>query len=228
VSRICSELIAWGVVARVGQAVQLGARLGELGSRAPLEPGARTCQDSLVELASPHMVDLHTEVRRAVSLSILADTDTMCVARIAGRSDIGRAIDVGERGPAHLTAAGRALLAHGTRADVDRVLGRPLRRLTRYSMVNRDLLLRELQEVERTGIAVIREEMRLGRSSMAVPVFSVRSGTAVAAIAVSSADGRLSGNDERLLRRCGAAVTATLVERNGGAAPSPTSLRRLS
>lgn len=218
VSRICAELVEWGIVARVGQAVSLGPRLSQLGALAPFEAGSAS-HALLSRVAHPIMVDLFVEVRRAVTLSVMAGADTLCIGRVTGTAHEAASIRVGDRGPAHLTAAGRAMLAYGSDADVNRVLGRPLRRLTRYSMVNRELLVRELRDIRESGIATIHEEMRLGRSSMAVPVFSPASGAAVAAIAVSRPEGDQTSADERALRRCGAAVNAALRRVSGAGDP---------
>ena len=63
------------------------------------------------------------------------------------------------------------LLAHAPRQLLDQVLAGGLKRHTPHTISTPGKLARELAEVRRTGIALSREEMTLGRLSVASPVF---------------------------------------------------------
>src|SRR5690242_6374036 len=72
--------------------------------------------DRLIQVAGPHLVDLHEETRHAVNLSRLVETDVIYVVRIPARRARLLSPIVGERVPAFCTASGRAILS-GRSAD---------------------------------------------------------------------------------------------------------------
>ena len=78
---------------------------------------------------------------------------------------------------------GKVLLAYASRADREEVLATPLKRFTPYTIVAPGLLRQALREVRRTGVAYAREEMTVGRTSIAVPVID-RTNQAVAALSI--------------------------------------------
>ena len=86
--------------------------------------------------------------------------------------------------PIHTTATGKALLAHASPEFVDAVCSRGLPRRTQFTLVTSEQLRSELVKIRGAGIAIEREETRLGYVSVAAPVFG-RDRTAVAAISVT-------------------------------------------
>ena len=79
--------------------------------------------DRLIEVAGPHLVNLHEETRQAVNLSRLVDTDVIYVIRIPARRRLLSPI-VGERVPAYCTASGRAILSGRPDDEVAALLDR--------------------------------------------------------------------------------------------------------
>lgn len=77
---------------------------------------------------------------------------------------------VGSKLPLHATAVGRVLLAAEPdwfiRAYLDKKLAAP----TTKTVLERESLVHELRMVSRQGYAVTVEQMRIGASSLAVPV----------------------------------------------------------
>jgi IclR family transcriptional regulator, acetate operon repressor len=175
VHRIVVRLIAWGALERVPGGVRPGLRLFELGQLVPAREGLR-------EIALPFMGDLYAATHEVVSLAVLDGTDTVWIEQLAGRLAPPVPSRVGGRLPAHVTAAGKVLLAHAPHV-VDTL------RLERHgpgTITDPSRLRVELAEVRERGIAINREESRRGVLGVAAPVVA-RDGTVVAALALAVA-----------------------------------------
>jgi DNA-binding IclR family transcriptional regulator len=89
----------------------------------------------------------------------------------------------GGRLPLHATGVGKVLLAYAPEELVEEVIARGLERYTPYTIVAPGHLRRTLIEIRRTGVAFAREEMTVGRASVAAPLLDA-SGQAVAALSI--------------------------------------------
>jgi DNA-binding IclR family transcriptional regulator len=172
VHRVIVRLEAWGGVERTADGVRPGLRLFELGQLVPGE---------LREVALPFMSDLYAATHEVVSLAVLDGTDTVWLEQLSGRLAPPVPSRVGGRLPAHVTAAGKVLLAaHPTVLD-ELVLDRH----GPGTITDPDRLRRELEEVATRGFAINREESAPGVLGVAAPV--VAGGRVVAALALAVA-----------------------------------------
>ena len=89
--------------------------------------------------------------------------------------------------PYHCTANGKVLLAYGAAT----LPAGPLEALTSRTIVDRRALKAELDAIRRDGCATAIDELELGLSAIAAPVFDASS-RAVAALSVSGPTLRLS------------------------------------
>jgi DNA-binding IclR family transcriptional regulator len=116
-------------------------------------------------------------------LAIRDGFDAVYVEKLTGHRSVPIISRTGGRLPLHATGVGKALLAHQNVEFVQGFCERPLERPTRYTIVERGRLLRELERVRKRGYATTSEEMMLGSFSVAVPVLD-ESGTAAAALGI--------------------------------------------
>lgn len=179
VHRVVVRLTEWGALERVPGGVRPGLRLFELGQLVPQRANLR-------ELALPYMGDLYAATREVVSLAVLDGTDTVWVEQLSGRLGPDVPSRVGGRLPAHVTAAGKALLAFGPREAVDALIERGLSRHGPGTITDPDRLTEALDGIRASGIAINREESRRGVVGVAAPVAD-RNGTVVAALALALA-----------------------------------------
>jgi cytochrome P450 len=114
-------------------------------------------------------VDLHRDLTYplpamvvAALLGIPAEDPTSFRAWVAGRL------------PLHSTATGKVILAYSPAALFDDVVKEGFTALTRHTTMSVALLRKQVDRVRLEGIAVEREEVRLGYLSTAVPVFGSR------------------------------------------------------
>jgi IclR family transcriptional regulator, acetate operon repressor len=175
VHRIVVRLLAWGALERVPGGVRPGLRLFELGQLVP-------ARENLREIALPFMGDLYAATHEVVSLAVLDGVDTVWIEQLSGRLAPPVPSRVGGRLPAHVTAAGKVLLAHAPHV-VDTL------RLERHgpgTITDRERLRVELADVRERGIAINREESTSGVLGVAAPIVT-RDGTVVAALALAVA-----------------------------------------
>lgn len=153
----------------------------------------------LPDLARPYMERLVAETGHACSLAVLNDNETVYVARIAGHRLIDMNLTIGSRFPAHFTAAGRVLLAWLPEGELaQRVSAANLKKWTDYSIVDRNVLRREIESVRKQGYAIVRRELDYGVCAIAAPVFDSE-GAVTTAINLSIHDPKL--NEKTLISK---------------------------
>jgi DNA-binding IclR family transcriptional regulator len=175
--RLVSELVDWGGLERVERGgFRIGLRLWEVGSMAPRSA-------TLQEIVLPFMQDLYAATQENVHLAVLDGREALYIERITGRTSISVQSRRGRRLPLHATGVGKALLAHAPPEFQDEVIAAGLTRYTPYTIIAPGHLKRELAEIRRTGVAIAREEMTVGRVSVAAPLLD-RDGEALAALSI--------------------------------------------
>jgi DNA-binding IclR family transcriptional regulator len=182
--RILDQLVALRWLEHTGQTYGLGMRVLELG-------GLAVAHHELREVVAPLLLELHQRTGAVASLAVLDRRDVVSVER-HGRGLTSDALTrVGGRAPAHVTAAGKAMLAW--QADTALRSSWPQRLPTRTprSITTLDVLRSELALVRsRAGVAYEREEATPGAIAVAVAVRG--SGPASAALQLSGAAGAIS------------------------------------
>jgi DNA-binding IclR family transcriptional regulator len=163
VHRMVADLVHHGLLERSGREVGLGVHLFELGCRVPARRRLR-------ESGVPYMQDLYAAAHEGVLMGVLDGRDVLCIARVNGHDAPGVTMSEGDRAPAHATAMGKAMLAFSPRGAVARVIDAGLCPLTPYTIVVPEVLLGDLAQTCRTGVAFAREEEVLGTAAVAAPI----------------------------------------------------------
>lgn len=177
--RLLAYLVEGGFVAKEGTQYRPGAKLFQLGNQVGF------CQpQGLRESLSPYLGDLYAATGMTARLAILERDQVVIVNKIVGLRSVPAPTAIGGRVPVTCTALGKSMLAFQSAETTERILQSPLARLTRHSLTNRGLLLRQLQEIRSTRLAFDREESVLGQVCVGVPI--IRDGLAVAALSLSA------------------------------------------
>ncbi|MFJ3709586.1 MULTISPECIES: IclR family transcriptional regulator [unclassified Streptomyces] len=174
--RILDQLVQLRWLDRDGRDYRLGMGMLELGALA-------SHHNRLRRAALPHLHALHETTGHVVHLAVLDAGEVVCLERIGGSDDAQLPPRVGARMPAYCTAAGKAMLAFGTQADVTGVLAGELPARTPRTVVRPAVLRSELAATRERGIAYDREESWRGVCCVAAPLRGA--GRAVAAISVT-------------------------------------------
>jgi DNA-binding IclR family transcriptional regulator len=180
VHRLAGELVAGGALERGEDGrYRIGLRLWEIAALAPASLGLR-------ERAMPFLEDLHEVTRHNVTLAVPDPEDgseVVYLERLAARDAVSILSRTGSRFPAHATGVGLALLAHAAPDVVDRVLARPLRRFTPYTVCDPDQVRVTLASVRQCGFVISDRQVEEVSLSVAAPV-RTGAGPVVAALSI--------------------------------------------
>ncbi len=189
----------------------LGPGAVELGS-------AYSRQAPLARLARPVLATVVTRVRQSGHLVVLHGNEVFYVVEQRARGRPGLVTDVGVRLPAHLTASGRAILAHLPAPQVRALYPDAASFTTRTGTGPRSLseLRAVLAQARRDGHASEDGEVTPGFASIADAVRD-HTGHPIAAVAVTFAvEPRLGPSEDDALVRAVRAAAAELTRRLGG------------
>ena len=147
-------------------------------------------QGPLQRIARRPLAELVDRTRQSAHLAVLHGSDVLYVLeeRAPGRPPL--VTDVGVRLPAHLTASGRAVLAHLSSAQVRALFPSSAAFVDRHGTGPRSLssLRSLLTETRQRGYAVEEGEVTPGLSSVAAAVLD-HNGHPLAGVAVTYAEG---------------------------------------
>jgi DNA-binding IclR family transcriptional regulator len=175
--RLLGELCAWGAVERFGDGrYQIGLRLWQIGSLAPEHRNLRA-------VGLPFLEDLYEVTHENVQLAVRDGKRALYLDHISGRRSVKIVTEVGGRLPLHATGVGKVILAFSEPELLQSVIGDGLERCTRYTITSPDRLTEAVKLVRATHIAFSMEEMTLGTTSVASPIFGPNR-TIVASLAI--------------------------------------------
>jgi len=106
----------------------------------------------------------------------------------------GRSI-IGIKAPMYCTGIGKAILAHMTTDEIEKVIAAGLISFTPNTITQKDKLLKELELIRERGYAIDNMEHEYGIKCVAVPIRNIR-GSVIAAISVSGPSLRFT--DEKI------------------------------
>ena len=204
--RIIRDLVVEGLLERHGSRYMIGTALWERGELAGISLHFR-------ETTLPYLLTLYEATRENVHLAVREGLDALYVARLVGPHSVPTISRMGGRLPLHTTGVGRALLAFQSEAFLEEFFSHPLAQPTAYSLTTEKAVRAELEHTQRTGYSLTNQEMTLGNTSLAVPIF-VGDGPPYAAVGLVT---HLARFDPRrsvpLLKDAAAGIAKALVGR---------------
>lgn len=188
---------------------QLGAVLLHLGAGYLRGDELRICAAKWAE-------SLALETQHAARVGRLCGLEVLIVQHVPRPADNLQTSDLGALLPAHASALGKVLLAHGE--DVSKqMLSEELCAYTEHTVTNHTRLARELVRVRRQGWALSSEEMTTGQAAIAAPILDAHADGVGAIEIVGSSHQLLAGVSPQaeLLERVRAAAAAISREMGG-------------
>ncbi len=165
---------------------RLGPELIALGGCAMRSHDLRTA-------ARPFIQALAEDTGEAATLEILSGNQVIVLDETSGSHLIAMSQDVGTRLPAHATSTGKVLLAFAQDAIVESTLAGPLARRTEHTVVDSDVLQRQLSTIRQHGYSVAVDELELGFVAIAAPVRD-QGGEVIAAVSIGGPSMRLNSS----------------------------------
>jgi DNA-binding IclR family transcriptional regulator len=202
VHRFLQTLTMRGYVEHISQSDRYRLGLGALRLAAASMTGL-----TIRDVGMPVLEALRRETGETVQSVILDPSgEVVTIDRLDAEHPIGLRTHIGARRPAYCSAAGKAMLAFKSEADVDEILARGMPPRTPTTVTDPLLFKAQLWEVTRRGFAIDDGENLEGVRCVAAPVFDF--------------DGRLAGAVSLLApsMRADAAHLLVLGERTAEAA----------
>jgi len=172
--------------------------------------------EELVRLARPVMDALGADTGETVHLSVTRGDRVVQVAQVASTFLLGTRDWTEIEVPAHCSALGKVLLAWGALELPAGDLERP----TPRTLPDRQALRRDGERCRERGWALTEDELEIGLTGVAVPVFGVR-GDVIAALGISGPTPRLAQRTDELGHRLLDQSTALSSLLRGPARPTP-------
>jgi DNA-binding IclR family transcriptional regulator len=171
----------------------------------------------LTVVAAPHLKALWAASRENTHLAVLATDHVVYVSTINGPTLLSANAAVGQSGPLHCTATGKATLAWQPRQAREQMAATlTYERFTPRTIADPDTLLEQLALVRVNGYAVDDREYHPGVRCIAAPVFGI--GGLVASLGVSAPADRLSAERLAVLAPLVVDTAARVSRELGGAA----------
>ena len=145
----------------------------------------------LPRMARPYLRKLSEVSQETVNLSVM--TSDSQIANIDGVSSPRMVRNVGWIGremPIHAVSAGKVMMAYSTEEQVDQILARGLQAFTEHTATDPGELQKELEQIRRQGYGIAEEELEMGLSAVAAPIWS-HEGQVTASISISGPSFRL-------------------------------------
>jgi DNA-binding IclR family transcriptional regulator len=157
------------------------------------ELGSNVVRDvDLSRAARPYLDRLAVQTKESVLLGILDGDSVLYLDRGEAPMGLQMRANAGRRGPLHATASGKVLLANAADPGLlERLLAKPLPRLTTTTITDPDLLRKELADVRAQQYATCWQEREVGLCSVAVPLRDY-TGAVIGSLAVAGPATRLT------------------------------------
>ena len=185
-----------------------------LGRRIPQLASVVTGEFDLRYVARPVCEKLAAAAGETATLDVLVGDVIVPIEQATASTSVVSVNWLGLRTPAHATASGKAILAFAPNVVRERLLERPLERVTAHTVTDRTALEAQLAEARQTGVAHTHEELEVGLDAIAAPVFGA-DGDVVGAIDVSGPAHRFRTRSRPELDRLTQEAAADLSRRLG-------------
>lgn len=166
---------------------ELGIYLFELGTKVRRKI-------NLDVVAQPHLEKLAEDAKETVNLGVLDKGEVLLLDKYQPSSGFQIGAQIGTRIEPHCIALGKALLAHLTEDEINKIYSdKTLIKKTKYTITELDELKEELKKIKRRGYAVDNEELMEDMRCIAAPIYN-NEGQNIASISISTLVSRLKND----------------------------------
>lgn len=165
----------------------------------------------LTNIAYPYAKELSEKYREVVHISVLDKgaehyPKHIIIDKIESQQVLSLTPPIGSSAPCHCSAVGKCLLAFSSDPYIEKFVGHVLPKYTDKTIVQWDKLLTELAEIRQKGYALDDEELELGLTCLAAPIFG-RGNDVLAALSLSGPSSRVKS--ERFAEMVAAIIQTT-------------------
>ncbi len=125
------------------------------------------------DLAYKNLKQVANECKLSCSISILDNTNIICIMRIAAQRVLSEGIHVGTRLPTAYTATGRVYLAHMKDEKLKEFIKTlPLKAHTKKSVTCHSTLYKKIKDTQHQSFQIVQEELEDGLIALASPIYN--------------------------------------------------------
>lgn len=161
--------------------------------------------ETLRQACRPSMKRLRQRFNETVNLGVLSGGEVFYLDVVESERSLRMQSTVGSSDPLHSTALGKVFLAFRPTGQLSALLPETLPRLTKNTIVDRAVLMEQLQIIRTTGYAIEIGENEEGSYCIAAPICDSRN-SAIAAMSLSAPISRLDENARQTI--CASLMTA--------------------
>ena len=147
-------------------------------------------ENLLLKTIQPYLVSLSGKYGETVHCAVEHHGKVIYLDKVTAPQSISISSQIGKENWMHCTGVGKCLLAHMPQEELVQVLSQDLPAFTANTITSAPELEKELEQIRTLGYAQDREEIELGLSCVAVPVFD-NHGRVCCAISVSGLTPRI-------------------------------------
>jgi len=162
----------------------LGIKLFELGDRARENFELR-------KVAIPYLKELNEMFDETVHLTVPENGEVLYIECFESTKRLRTYSVIGIRAPMYCTAVGKAILAFLPDKEINKIIGKGLKRFTNNTITDNKKLLDELKKIRKTGYAVDNMEHEEGVRCVGAPI-KENSGYPIASISISGPSQRIT------------------------------------
>ncbi|MFZ7103203.1 MAG: IclR family transcriptional regulator [Peptococcaceae bacterium] len=147
----------------------------------------------LKDVALPVMTEMRDKIGETINLYVKRNLDRVCIEQVEGYHVLRRISSIGDVLPLYCGASGKLLLANEKDTEIERVIGSAnIKMHTENTIMDREVLLEELEKIKKQSFAFSRGERENGVASVAAPIRN-HEGAVIAAVSISGHDSRFFG-----------------------------------
>ncbi|WP_025640388.1 IclR family transcriptional regulator [Schnuerera ultunensis] len=154
-------------------------------------------QNHISVTLKPYLKKLKDLTGETANLTIMDDNQIVYIAQEESNKLVKMFTTTGATAPLHCTAGGKVLLAYKPEDIRNSILDKiELTKYTENTIVNKEELIKELEETRKNGYAFDNEERELGVSCIGGPVFDLNN-DAIACITISGPTARFTEENKK-------------------------------
>jgi IclR family acetate operon transcriptional repressor len=148
----------------------------------------QSLKSELVQIAKPHLDELRDLVNQTVGLEVISGDLTVLAYLVEGSRPVRITTSLGSTLPAYAAAGAKAIFAHSPSAHWQGIFERGVARLTEHTITDPQIFAKHLEMVRQRGFAVDEEEIDLGVTALAAPVFNHEALPVAAVVVIGPSD----------------------------------------
>jgi IclR family transcriptional regulator, KDG regulon repressor len=154
---------------------------------------------NIVDIVSPYLKQLAADLHETTFLAVYDKGEIVYVYKAEGDLAVSTNAQLGTRKPIHCTSLGKAIVSNFHIEEVEKILlEKGMEKYTDRTITDKHSYLEELSKVRQLGYAMDDEEVEVGLTCFAVPIFNY-TGNAIAAISIAGPTERMISKKEQIV-----------------------------